>query len=64
LNRFTGPINLTGLPALSLPCGFSSNGLPIGLQLITRHWAEANLLCAAYAYEQATLWQSRKLLLT
>jgi aspartyl-tRNA(Asn)/glutamyl-tRNA(Gln) amidotransferase subunit A len=56
LTRYTAPFNLTGLPALSLPCGFTSQGLPIGLQLVARPWAEANLLQAAYAYEQATEW--------
>jgi aspartyl-tRNA(Asn)/glutamyl-tRNA(Gln) amidotransferase subunit A len=60
LTRYTAPFNLTGLPALSLPCGFSSGGLPIGLQLIARPWAEAKILQAAYAYEQATEWHRRK----
>lgn len=53
LTRFTAPFNLTGMPALSLPCGFTKNGMPIGLQLIARPWAEAKLLRAAHAYEQA-----------
>jgi aspartyl-tRNA(Asn)/glutamyl-tRNA(Gln) amidotransferase subunit A len=56
LTRFTAPFNLTGLPAISLPCGFTRQGLPIGLQLVSRRWAEASLLQAAYAYEQATEW--------
>jgi len=56
LTRFTAPFNLTGLPAIVLPCGFSSNGLPIGLQLVARPWAEANLLRAAQAYEMAAGW--------
>lgn len=59
LTRFTSPFNLTGLPAISLPCGFTSEGLPIGLQIITRPWGEAALLQAAYAYEQATEWHLR-----
>ncbi|MBN2550922.1 MAG: amidase [Anaerolineales bacterium] len=59
LTRFTAPFNLTGLPAISLPCGFSSQGLPIGLQIIARPWAEAALLRAAYAYEQVTDWHTR-----
>ena len=59
LTRFTAPFNLTGLPALSLPCGFTSQGLPIGLQIVARPWAEAALLRAAQAYEQATPWHSR-----
>ena len=48
--------NLTGLPAVSVPCGFSKQGLPIGLQLVGRLFDEATLLRAANAYEQATDW--------
>jgi aspartyl-tRNA(Asn)/glutamyl-tRNA(Gln) amidotransferase subunit A len=57
LTRFTSPFNLTGLPALSVPCGFTSQGLPVGLQLVGAPWAEARLLRAAYDYEQAAEWQ-------
>jgi aspartyl-tRNA(Asn)/glutamyl-tRNA(Gln) amidotransferase subunit A len=53
LTRFTAPFNLSGLPALSIPCGLTRSGLPIGLQLAAKPWAEAKLLRAAYAYEQA-----------
>jgi aspartyl-tRNA(Asn)/glutamyl-tRNA(Gln) amidotransferase subunit A len=56
LTRFTAPFNLTGLPALSLPCGFTREGLPIGLQIVARPWAEAALLRAGQAYEEATEW--------
>jgi aspartyl-tRNA(Asn)/glutamyl-tRNA(Gln) amidotransferase subunit A len=56
LTRYTAPFNLTGLPAISLPCGFSSDGLPIGLQIVSRPWAEALILRAAFAYEQETSW--------
>ena len=63
LTRFTAPFNLTGLPAISLPCGFSNQGLPIGLQIVSPAWSEARLLRAAYAYEQATDWHLRKPLL-
>ncbi len=59
LTRFTSPFNLTGLPAISLPCGFTEIGLPIGLQIISRPWAEASVLQAAYAYEAATDWHRR-----
>ncbi len=56
LTRFTAPFNFTGLPAISIPCGFTDQGLPIGLQLITRPWGEVALLRAAQAYESATDW--------
>jgi aspartyl-tRNA(Asn)/glutamyl-tRNA(Gln) amidotransferase subunit A len=56
LTRFTAPFNLTGLPALSLPCGFTSRGLPVGLQIVSKPWGEAKVLQAGYAYEQATSW--------
>jgi aspartyl-tRNA(Asn)/glutamyl-tRNA(Gln) amidotransferase subunit A len=53
LTRFTAPFNLTGLPALSLPCGLTDAGLPIGLQLIARPWGDGAVLHAAHAYERA-----------
>ena len=59
LTRFTSPFNLTGLPALSLPCGFSVAGLPVGLQIVSKHWAEAKVLQAGHAYEKATEWHLR-----
>mgnify|MGYP001793950646 CR=1 FL=1 len=52
--------NLAGGPAISLPCGFSRDGLPIGLQLIGRPFEEETLLRAAYAYEQNTQWRTKK----
>ena len=57
LTRFTAPFNLTGLPALSVPCGFTKDGLPIGLQIVSRAWGDAKALNAGYAYEQATDWR-------
>jgi aspartyl-tRNA(Asn)/glutamyl-tRNA(Gln) amidotransferase subunit A len=60
LTRFTSPFNLAHLPALSLPCGFSAEGLPIGLQLVAGPWAEALVLRAGQAYEQATEWHARR----
>jgi aspartyl-tRNA(Asn)/glutamyl-tRNA(Gln) amidotransferase subunit A len=60
LVSYTAPFNLAGLPALSLPCGFTSNHLPIGLQIVARPWAEALVLRAGYAYEQATDWHQRR----
>lgn len=59
LTRYTAPFNLTGLPAISLPCGFTAEGLPIGLQLVTASWGEARLLRAAYAFESATHFHER-----
>lgn len=56
LTRFTAPFNLTGLPALSIPCGFTNEGLPVGLQIISRAWADSKVLNAGYAFEQATDW--------
>lgn len=53
-------LNLSGLPGLSVPCGFDQQGLPIGLQLIGQPFGEEALLQAAYAYEQATEWHTRK----
>ncbi|HIK55522.1 MAG TPA: Asp-tRNA(Asn)/Glu-tRNA(Gln) amidotransferase subunit GatA [Synechococcales cyanobacterium M55_K2018_004] len=55
----TIPVNLAGLPALSLPCGFDEKGLPIGMQLIANVLREDVLFEAAYAYEQATEWHLR-----
>lgn len=53
------PANFTGLPAISFPCGFTRDGLPIGLQLIGRAFEEASLLRIAYSYEQANGWRTR-----
>jgi len=60
LTRFTAPFNLAGLPALSLPCGFTKDGLPIGLQIVSRAWADARVLNAGYAFEQATEWHEKR----
>lgn len=59
LTANTSPFNLTGLPALSVPCGFTASGLPVGLQLAAGPWREATLLRAARAYERATHWHER-----
>jgi aspartyl-tRNA(Asn)/glutamyl-tRNA(Gln) amidotransferase subunit A len=57
---YTISANLAGLPAISLPCGLSKAGMPIGLQLIGRPFEEDTLLRGAHAYEQATNWRSKK----
>jgi aspartyl-tRNA(Asn)/glutamyl-tRNA(Gln) amidotransferase subunit A len=56
---FTISVNLAGLPALSLPCGFDADGLPVGLQLIGRPLDEAGVLAAGHAFERATEWNRR-----
>ena len=53
---YTIPANLAGLPGMSLPCGFDSKGLPIGLQLVGNYFAEANMLNVAHQYQRATDW--------
>jgi aspartyl-tRNA(Asn)/glutamyl-tRNA(Gln) amidotransferase subunit A len=60
----TIPVNLAGLPGVSIPGGFTQMGLPIGLQLIGRAFDEAKLLRAAHAYQQVTTWHKRKPALT
>jgi len=59
LTRFTAPFNLTGLPALSVPCGFTKDGLPIGLQIVSRVWNEAGVLRVGFAFQQATDWHTQ-----
>ena len=57
---FTIPVNLAGIPAISIPCGFSHEGLPIGLQIMGRHFEEGNLLRVAYTFEQNTDFHLKK----
>lgn len=57
--RLTMPFNLTGLPAISFPCGFSSDGLPLGLQVAGKPFEEATVLRIAHAYQQLTDWHRR-----
>lgn len=59
LLRMTRPANISGHPAISIPCGFTPAGLPVGLQLIGAKWGEAKLLSVASAYEDATEWHAR-----
>ena len=58
------PANFTGLPAISIPCGFTRDGLPIGLQLIGRAFDEATLLRIAFSYESANDWRARQPIFT
>lgn len=55
---FTTPISVAGVPAMSVPCGFTKSKLPIGMQLVGPHLSEELLFQTAYAYEQATLWHT------
>jgi aspartyl-tRNA(Asn)/glutamyl-tRNA(Gln) amidotransferase subunit A len=57
---FTNPFNLTGLPAISVPCGFTEGNLPAGLQIVAPPFEEATCFRVAYAYEQATEWHKRR----
>ena len=58
--NYTAPLNYPGVPALTFPCGFDAEGLPIGIQLVGPHWAESTLLNVAHAYQQATDWHRRR----
>ena len=58
LLRFTAPFDMSGSPTITLPCGLSAAGLPVGFQLVGPHLAEALLLRAGHAYQQATAWHS------
>jgi aspartyl-tRNA(Asn)/glutamyl-tRNA(Gln) amidotransferase subunit A len=57
---FTVPVNLAGIPGLSLPCGFTKSGLPIGLQILARPLGEEAIFRVAYAYEQGHDWRRRR----
>lgn len=60
LLRNTRPFNVWGLPAISVPCGFTQSGLPIGVQIAGPHWREDLVLRLAHAYEQGTAWHKRQ----
>jgi len=60
LLRNTQPFNVWGLPAISVPCGFTRAGLPVGLQISGPHWGEADVLRLAHAYEQTNSWHRRR----
>jgi len=59
LDIFTTTVNLAGLPGLSMPCGTTSGGLPVGMQILGRHFDEGTVLKAAFAFEQQNLSTSR-----
>jgi len=60
LMRFTSPFNATGVPTVTLPCGFTADGRPVAFQLVGPHESEATLLKIAHAYQQVTDWHTRR----
>jgi len=56
---YTIPINLAGLPGMSIPCGFGARGRPVGLQVVGNYWDEARMLALGHAFQQATDWHKR-----
>jgi aspartyl-tRNA(Asn)/glutamyl-tRNA(Gln) amidotransferase subunit A len=54
--RFCAPFNISGLPAISVPCGFSPEGMPIGLQIVGKPFDEETVLRIAEAFERSTQW--------
>jgi aspartyl-tRNA(Asn)/glutamyl-tRNA(Gln) amidotransferase subunit A len=60
LTRFTRHFNITGSPCISIPCGFTKDGMPIGMQIAGAAFDEATVLRAAHAYEQDAKWFERR----
>ena len=60
VRNFTGPFNLANVPALAMPCGFTSDNLPISLQIAGRPFEEATVMRVGHAYERATTWHTRR----
>jgi len=56
---YTIPINLAGLPGMSIPCGFGNKGRPVGLQIVGNYFDEARMLAVAHAYQQVTDWHEK-----
>jgi aspartyl-tRNA(Asn)/glutamyl-tRNA(Gln) amidotransferase subunit A len=56
----TSPFDVYGLPAITVPCGFTGSGLPIGLQIAGAPWAEETILALAHAYERETEWHKSR----
>ena len=63
LTRFTRVFNIVGLPAVSIPCGFTPEGLPIGMQICGKAFDESTVLRVAHAYEQDARWFERRALM-
>ncbi|WP_027132412.1 amidase [Geminicoccus roseus] len=59
LLKYTAPLDVSGSPTITLPCGFSDIGVPVGFQLVGPHLSEQTLLCAGHAFQQATDWHTR-----
>ena len=59
LARYTRPFNLTGFPAITVPSGYTEDGLPLGLPVAGRPWEEGSVLRAAHAFESRTSWHRR-----
>jgi len=57
---YTTPANLAGLPAMSIPCGFGNDNLPVGLHITGNYFSEARMLNAAHQYQKATDWHARR----
>ncbi|MCX5702104.1 MAG: amidase, partial [Candidatus Omnitrophica bacterium] len=57
---YTISANLAGIPGISIPCGFTKKGLPVGLQILSKHFNEEMLFKVAYAYEQNTPWHKMR----
>lgn len=60
LSSLAGPFNTTGSPAITVPCGFTSEGMPVGMQVVGRAFEDAKILMVAQAYEDATKWYTRQ----
>jgi aspartyl-tRNA(Asn)/glutamyl-tRNA(Gln) amidotransferase subunit A len=57
---YTIPINLAGLPGMSIPCGFGDKGRPVGLQVVGNYFDEARMLSLAHLFQKATDWHARR----
>ena len=60
IGRYTGPFNRSGQPAITFPCGFTTDGLPIGMMVVGKRFAESTILRIGHSYQQATNWHNRR----